>query len=47
MGQRAVEICGSTYPLSYLDFDEEQLADQRKIFADPDNLVLPSNFRLT
>lgn len=47
MGQRAVEICGSTFPLSYLDFDEEQFADQREIFADPDNLILPSAFRLT
>lgn len=47
MGQRAVEICGSTFPLSYLDFDEEQFADQREIFADPENLVLPSVFRLT
>lgn len=47
MGQRAVEICGSTFPLSHLDFDEEQFADQREIFADPDNLILPSAFRLT
>jgi hypothetical protein len=47
MGQRAVEICGSTFPLSYLDFDEEQFGDQREIFADPDNLILPSVFRLT
>jgi len=47
MGQRAVEICGSTFPLSYLDFDEEQFGDQREIFADPDNLILPSAFRLT
>jgi hypothetical protein len=47
MGQRAVEICGSTFPLSYLGFDEEQFGDQREIFADPDNLILPSAFRLT
>lgn len=47
MGQRAVEIRGSTFPLSYLDFDEEQFGDQREIFADPDNLLLPSDFRLT
>lgn len=47
MGQPAVEICGSTFPLSYLDFDEEQFADQREIFADPDNLILSSSFRLT
>jgi len=47
MGQRAVEICGSTFPLSYLNFDEEQLANQREIFADPENLILPSAFRLT
>ena len=47
MGQRAVEICGSTFPLSYLDFDEEQFSDQREIFADPENLILPSAFRLT
>ena len=47
MGQRAVEICGSTFPLSYLDFDEDQFAEQREIFADPENLILPSAFRLT
>jgi hypothetical protein len=47
MGQRAVEICGSTFPLSYLDFDEEQFGDQREIFADSENLILPSAFRLT
>ena len=47
MGQRAVEIRGSTFPLSYLDFDEEQFGDQREIFADPDNLLFPSDFRLT
>jgi hypothetical protein len=47
MGQRAVQICGSTFPLSYLDFDEEQFGDQREIYADPDNLMLPSAIRLT
>ena len=47
MGQRAVEICGSTFPLSYLGSDEGQFEDQREIFADPDNLILPSAFRLT
>lgn len=47
IGQRAVEICGSTFPLSYLDFDEEQFGDQRKMFADPDNLISPAAFRLT
>ena len=47
MGQRAVEICGSTFPLSYLDFDKEQFGDQREIFADPENLISPSAFRLT
>ena len=47
MGQRAVEICGSTFPLSYLDFDEDQFAEQREIFADPEILILPSAFRLT
>lgn len=47
MGQRAVEICGSTFSLSYLDFDEDQFAEQREIFADPEVLILPSAFRLT
>ena len=47
MSQRAIEICGSTFPLSYLDLDEEQFGDQREIFADPDNLLSPSAFRLT
>lgn len=47
MDQRAVEICGSTFPLSYLDFDEEQFEGQREIFANPENLISPSAFRLT
>lgn len=47
MGQRAVEIRGSKFPLSYLDFDEEQFGDQRDIFTDPENLIPSSAFRLT
>jgi hypothetical protein len=46
MGQRAIEIDGSTFPLSYLHFDEDDFRDIRGMFSD-DNLMPSSAFRLT
>jgi hypothetical protein len=46
MGQRAIEIDGSTFPLSYLHFDEDDFGDIREMFSD-DNLMPSSAFRLT
>jgi hypothetical protein len=47
MGQRAIEIAGSTFPLSYLHFDKDDFADNRELFFDDENLIPPSAFRLT
>jgi hypothetical protein len=47
MGQRAIEITGSTFPLSYLYFDKDDFADTRELFFDDENLIPSSAFRLT
>jgi hypothetical protein len=47
MGQRAVEIEGSAFPLSYSHFDEEDFTDNRELFFDDENLIPSSAFRLT
>jgi hypothetical protein len=47
MGQRAIEIDGSTFPLSYLHFDEDDFRDFRELFFDDENLIPSSAFRLT
>jgi hypothetical protein len=47
MGQRAIEIEGSTFPLSYLHFDKDDFADTRELFFDDENLIPSSAFRLT
>jgi hypothetical protein len=47
MGQRAIEIAGSTFPLSYLHYDEDDFRDIRELFFDDENLTPSSAFRLT
>jgi hypothetical protein len=47
MGQRAIEIEGSTFPLSYLHFDEDDFADNRELWHDHENIMPSSAFRLT
>jgi hypothetical protein len=47
MGQRAIEILGSTFPLSYLHYDEDDFRDIRELFFDDENLIPSSAFRLT
>ena len=48
LGQRAIEIEGSTFPLSYLDLEkEDHFGDLRELFADPENVMPPSDIRLT
>jgi hypothetical protein len=48
MGERAVEIESETFPLSYLDTEEQdQFEDLREIAADPENIMPPSDIRLT
>jgi hypothetical protein len=44
--QRAIEIDGSTFPLSYLDLDEDDFTYKRELFSD-ENIMPPSAFRLT
>lgn len=44
--QRAVEIDGTTFPLSFLHADEYDFTYRREMFADG-NLMPPSAFRLT
>lgn len=44
--QRAIEIAGSTFPLSFLHSDEYDFSYRREMFAD-DNIMPPSAFRLT
>lgn len=45
-GQKAIEIEGSTFPLSFLHSDEYDFSYRREMFSD-DNLMPPSAFRLT
>jgi len=45
-GQRTIEIEGSTFPLSYLHYDENDFTYTREMFSD-ENIMPPSAFRLT
>jgi hypothetical protein len=45
-GQRAVELSGSTFPLSYLHSDEEDFNSMREIYGDAEEMLLPADFRL-
>jgi hypothetical protein len=47
MGQRSTEILCSTFPLSYLHFDEDDFADIRELLFNDENLIPSSAFRLT
>lgn len=48
MGRRAVEIESETFPLSYLHLDEEDdFEDLREMACDPENIMPPSDVRIT
>lgn len=48
LGCRAVEIESETFPLSYLHLDkEDHFEDLREIAYDPENIMPPSDVRLT
>ncbi|RMY13227.1 hypothetical protein D0867_07526 [Hortaea werneckii] len=48
MGRRAVEIESETFPLSYLHLDkEDHFEDLREIACDPENIMPPSDVRIT
>lgn len=46
MGQRTIEIVGSTFPLSYLHYDEDDITYIREMSSD-ENIMPPSTLRLT
>lgn len=46
MGQRTIEIVGSTFPLSYLHFDEDNFTYMREMSSD-ETIMPPSALRLT
>jgi len=44
-GQRAVNFGGSTFPLSYLHFEEEDFDHMREIYDGAEEMLRPSDFR--
>jgi hypothetical protein len=45
-GQRAVDFGGSTFPLSYLHFEEDDFDHMREIYDGAEEMLRPSDFRL-